>query len=145
LIIAGEAYGDFADYRQKINESPLRDNISLFNEYIPDQQVPLFFSASDLVVLPYRSATQSGITAVAFHFERPVVATNVGGLAEVIEHEKTGLIVDNTEVSQIREAILRFFTLRESTDFIGNIRNHVKKFSWSAFVEALLKFSASIK
>jgi glycosyltransferase involved in cell wall biosynthesis len=145
LIIAGEAYGDFSGYQRKIDESPLKDNISCFNEYIPDQKVPVFFSASDLVVLPYRSATQSGITAVAFHFEVPVIVTDVGGLSEVIQHEKTGLIVDKPEVSLIHDAILRFFKLRESTDFTGNIRNHVKSFSWSAFVEALLKFSGTIK
>jgi glycosyltransferase involved in cell wall biosynthesis len=145
LLIAGEAYGDFSKYQDKIDNSPLKSSISCFNRYISDKEVPLFFSAADLVVLPYRTATQSGITAVAYHFEVPVVATRVGGLAEVIEHGKTGLIVEKPDSILIREAIMRFFELRKEVDFETNIRNHVKSYSWEAFVEALLKFSDSIQ
>jgi glycosyltransferase involved in cell wall biosynthesis len=95
LIIAGECYGSFEKYQTQIDILNLKDKIIILNNFIPDEDVSLYFSVSDLCILPYKSATQSGITAVANHFEVPIIASNVGGLAESVIDLETGLIVNN--------------------------------------------------
>ncbi|MDZ4752029.1 MAG: glycosyltransferase [Flavobacteriales bacterium] len=144
LIIAGEAYGDFKPYQLAIDSSPLKDNITCINRYVGDHEVPTLFSAADIVVLPYRSATQSGITAVAFHFGLPVIATNVGGLAETISDGVTGLIALKPDSNLILQKIHQFFALRRTIHFEENIKRTVELHSWSGFVEALLKFSKGL-
>jgi glycosyltransferase involved in cell wall biosynthesis len=94
LIIAGEVYGSFEKYEIIIKEKKLDKKVKLFKRYIDDSEVANFFSAADVCVLPYRSATQSGITNISYHFDVPVISTNVGGLAETISHGRTGLIAE---------------------------------------------------
>lgn len=110
LIIAGECYGSFEKYQAMINNSPRKENIYIFTDYIPDNKVPLFFGAADVCILPYKSATQSGITSIAYHFEKPIIATDVGGLKEIITHESTGLIVPEPKSNLIASAIEFFFS-----------------------------------
>ncbi|MFN5633606.1 MAG: glycosyltransferase, partial [Flavobacteriia bacterium] len=105
LLIAGEVYGSFDEYQKIIDQHNLTNRIHLFNRYIPDDKVGFYFSASDVCVLPYRSATQSGIISISKHFEIPVIATDVGGLKESISHGKTGLMVDRAEPQLIAESI----------------------------------------
>ena len=90
LIIAGESYGSFDKYKEQIKNTTNPDRYKVFNRYISDNEVPLFFSAADVCILPYRSATQSGITSIAYHFELPLLATRTGGLAETIETPDVG-------------------------------------------------------
>ena len=144
LLIAGEPYGDFAKYQRMIDAHPLRHRIVAHARYIGDAEVPAFFSAADCLVLPYKGATQSGITAIAFHFGVPVIATNVGGLAEIVEHERTGLIVPKPEAAAIAEGIKLYFTGDRSQRLRGNFEQVRQELSWERFSDGLLKFAKTL-
>jgi len=109
LVIAGEFYDDPAPYRAQIEQAGLDAHVTLRDAYIPSDEVPHYFSAADLVVQPYVSATQSGVAQIAFHFETPIVVTDVGGLAEVVPHEQAGLVVPPEDPDALAHAIVRFF------------------------------------
>ena len=94
LIIAGEFYEDEDKYLQQISRLGLKNNVIVKNEFVPDADLPKYFGAADLIVQPYKSATQSGVTQVAFHFEKPMLVTNVGGLGEIVHDGKMGYAVD---------------------------------------------------
>jgi len=141
LVIAGEPYGSFDKYQELIDESPAKDRIHLFLHFIKDSEVSDFFSVADLAVLPYRSATQSGISSVSFHFEVPLVVTGVGGLKETIGDRGTGLVARECTPEAVRAEILRFFadpSLRESC--IENIRREKTRLSWGNFCRKLTSF-----
>lgn len=140
LIIAGEPYGSFDSYTQLIDKCANKENIALFTRYISDKEVPLFFSAADVCVLPYRTATQSGISAISSHFMLPLITTNVGGLKETIEGPGTGIVVDKIDPIEIAIAIKRYFenNLRESLS--KNIEIENEKLSWSNFCNKLTEF-----
>ncbi|MDR1632007.1 MAG: glycosyltransferase [Dysgonamonadaceae bacterium] len=138
LLIAGESYGDFGKYRQIIETSPAKDRIQVRNQYISDEEVPVLFSVTDALVLPYKSATQSGVIPVAYHFEVPIVATDVGSLKDTIETAGTG-IVCRPKAESIAEGIREIFS--EGTEkFIANIRTEKEKLSWNNFVQDLIDF-----
>jgi glycosyltransferase involved in cell wall biosynthesis len=141
LLIAGEIYGNEEHYLTQIRSSKAVDRIHFFNRYIPNAEVSLFFSASDVCVLPYRSATQSGITAASFHFEVPIIATNVGGLKEIIGEDKLGIIVAEPKVDLLQAALVRFFEENLSGKFKQNIKAEKKNNSWSKFAESLVLFA----
>ena len=138
LIIAGECYGDFGKYRQAIDNSPACSRIKVLNRYITDDEVPQLFSAADLLVIPYRSATQSGVIPVAYHFDVPVIATDVGGLKESIERAGSGLVCHPT-VESLAESIQKFFRLNKEV-FIKNIQKEKQALSWETFADALTGF-----
>ena len=142
LVIAGESYGDFGKYRQAIDSSPARERIKVLNRYIADDEVPQLFSAADLLVTPYRSATQSGVIPIAYHFDLPVLATDVGGLKESIERAGTGLVCFPT-VESLSEGIQKFFQ-SERELFIANIQKEKKALSWEVFADALTGFVKAI-
>lgn len=144
LVIAGEAYGDFAKYQRMIDAHPSRDRIHVFQRFIGDAEVPAFFSAADCLVLPYRSATQSGVTAIAFHFGVPVIATDVGGLAEIVTHERTGLIVPKPDASAIAQGIKTFFEGDRSQRLRGNFNEVRKELSWDRFADGLVTFAKGL-
>ena len=139
LVIAGESYGSFDKYQAQIDASPCAGQIHVFNRYIDDEEVPKFFSAADLCVLPYKSATQSGITAIALHFDLPVVATPVGGLAESIERPGVGLMTDAISAESLAAAI-RNFQETGNEIFQARIREAKASMTWSAFADAILAF-----
>ena len=142
LLIAGESYGDFGKYGQVIEASPAKNRIQTLNRYISDEEVPVLFSAADVLVLPYKSATQSGVIPVAYHFEVPIVATDVGSLKDTVETAGTG-IVCRPQAENIAEGIQKIFS--EGTDkFIANIRTEKEKLSWEVFAQALINFTRSI-
>ncbi len=145
LIVAGEVYGSFEKYQELITENGLQKRIHLFNKYIGDEQVPLFFSAADVCVLPYKSATQSGITSISYHFDLPIIATNVGGLAESIHHQETGLIVDEISSEAIAANINRYFSEELSIKFQPAIATYKEKHNWKNFSEELIRFSEKIE
>lgn len=140
LIVAGEFYDDRNFYEQVIAEYKVQDHIHLFTEFIPNSEVRYYFSAADLVVQPYRDATQSGITQVAYHFEKPMVVTNVGGLAEVVPDGKVGFVAA-PEPTAIADAVLRFFEPNSIPALQENILQEKRKYSWATFVEALMDIS----
>lgn len=144
LVIAGEVYSNLTKYEDQILRSGAKERIFFFNQYIPDAEVRVFFSAADVGVLPYRTATQSGITATSFHFEVPIIATNVGGLKEIIGHEKMGLIVDRPEANEIREAIQKYFEEQLAEQFQSNIRIEKEKNTWDQFAEQVISFAETL-
>jgi len=109
LVVAGEFYGDEEAYAEQIRRLGLEENVRLESRYIPSEEVPLFFGAADLVVQPYRSATQSGVAQVAFGAGVPVVTTDVGGLAEEMRGSDAGIVVPPEDPARLAEAVLRYF------------------------------------
>ncbi len=144
LLIAGEVYGSFDKYRKLIETNPRKEDIHVHTKYISDNEVPSYFSAADVCVLPYKSATQSGITGISYHFEVPVIATDVGGLSEIVSHEKTGLIVKNAVPEAIAESIKDFLTSDKSQHFRNNIKILKEELSWQNFVTEIIKLAESI-
>ncbi len=145
LIVAGEPYGSFEKYAAIIDRLPGKDRIRVFPDYIRDSEVKKYFSAADLAVLPYRSATQSGISAIACHFGLPMLVTDVGGLKETIEGRGTGIVAPEASEEAIRKEILRYFanpslgqSCREA------IEQEKQRLSWDHFTESLLSFAATL-
>ncbi|MCS7211032.1 MAG: glycosyltransferase [Chloroherpetonaceae bacterium] len=135
LIIAGEFYGEESEYQARIESLGIRKHLLLATHYIPIDQVAKYFCAADCVVLPYRSATQSGIVPIAYHFERPVVVTNVGGLAEAVKDGQTGIVLTAATSQAIAEGIRAFF--QKQTDFAHYIRYEKMRYSWEHFAKSL--------
>ena len=144
LIVAGEVYGSFDKYQEIIDDQGLKDKVHLFNRYIPDEEVKLYFSVADVCVLPYKSATQSGITAISDHFDLPVIATDVGGLKENVLHEVTGLIVPKPDRYQISNALKIYFNNGLKSKMIQEIQIKKKENSWDNFAKKILEFSETI-
>ncbi len=145
LMIAGEPYGSFEKYQALIDSLPGRDRIKVFPVYIRDSEVKKFFSAADVTVLPYRSATQSGISSISYHFEVPMIVTDVGGLKSTIGDRGTGLVAPEPEPDAIRREILRYFSDRAVPEAcIAAIRQEKERLSWTAFCNGLIAFSQTL-
>jgi D-inositol-3-phosphate glycosyltransferase len=129
LVVAGECYESWEVYQAIIDKNNLGHRVHLHLDFIPSEQVKYYFSAADLVVQPYRSATQSGISQIAFHFEKPMLATRVGGLPEIIEDKVSGYIVAPEPVA-IAAAMRDFFTHGRSTEMSLAIKKAKERFSW---------------
>lgn len=130
--------GDFGDNKQEyfdqITHLSIEDNVKIVEGYIADGEVEKYFAACDLVVLPYTSATQSGIAQIAFGFEKPVLATNVGGLPDVVANLQTGYIVEPESAEQIANAVEDFFGKNRAGEFQSNIQKEAGRFSWDVLV-----------
>lgn len=139
--------GDFANEEEKaeyellIRECGVQNQIKIYGGYIPDKEVEKFFAASDLVVLPYISATQSGIVQIAYGFEKPVVVTNVGGLPDVVTDGKTGYVIEAEKPKQLADAIIKYFMENKEEEFTDNVRNEAYRFSWDRIVEVVNGFT----
>ena len=120
-----------------IQQAGVEKKIDIYDDYIPDKEVEKFFAACDLVVLPYVSATQSGIVQIAYGFNKPVVATNICGLPEVILDGQTGYIVQPKTPGAIANAVIAFFTDNKSLEFEDNIEKEAYKFSWDRMTETV--------
>ena len=140
LIVAGEFYEDEKPYKDFIVENGLEEKIFLYPRFIPNEEVKYFFSAADIVVQPYLSATQSGITQVAYNFNKPMIVTDVGGLREIVLDGKTGYVVPKEDANAIANAIKRFYKEKDEIDFESNVEKIKKKFSWDSFVDKVLMF-----
>lgn len=145
LVIAGETYGSFDKYTQLIEEKQVKNRIHLYNQYISDDEVTVFFSACDVCILPYKSATQSGITSIANHFLVPLIATDVGGLKETIEHEKTGLIVPQPNAELIAKAIESYYSNNRIAAFRSAIQAENEANSWENFQAKMMQFYTELK
>lgn len=135
LLVVGDFAGDKDSYLRLMEENRVADSIEIYDGYIPDQDVEKFFAATDLVVLPYESATQSGIVQIAYGFNKPVVVTEVGGLPEVVEDGKTGYVVAPKDPAALADAICRYFKLRKSDEFAEEIQKESYRYSWDRMVE----------
>ena len=136
-LIAGECYEDWGFYQKIIQENDLSDRVHLFTDFIPAEQVRVFFSAADLVVQPYRTATQSGISQIAYHFEIPMLVTNVGGLPEIVTHGVSGYVVEPEQLA-IAEAMLDFFENNRESIMRTGVKAEKRRFSWEYLMEQLL-------
>ena len=135
--------GDFGDdkdvYLEQIEKNRIGDNIRLVEGYVPDQEVEKYFAAADLVVLPYVSATQSGIVQIAYGFDKPEVVTDVSGLPDVVRHKETGYVVPSGNAQEIAKAVISFYQEDRETDWESNIRKQAAEFSWETMVERMEK------
>lgn len=135
LLIAGEFYEDKKQYEEQIELLEIKDQLILKTDFIPDSEVKYFLCAADAVIQPYRNATQSGVTPLAYHFEKPMVVTNVGGLPSLVPDKKVGLVVEPNPYA-IAEGIRKFYQLGENY-FIPHLRIEKQKYSWSNLVTAI--------
>ena len=137
LVVAGECYDDEQPYRDFIANNGLSDHVSLRFEYIPESDIPDLFSAADVVVQPYVSATQSGVAQVAYHFERPLIVTDVGGLAEIVPHEKAGLIVPPQNAEALASSVIRFFEDRMQDGLQEGVLAQKALHSWDKLLDSI--------
>ena len=137
LLVAGEFYDDPAPYEALIEDGGLADSVKLADGYIPDSAVARYFSAADVVVQPYVSATQSGVAQIAFHFDKPAIITDVGSLAETVPHEKAGLVVAPGDPSALAGAVVRFFEEGLGESLSEGVRREKPKYSWDRFYETV--------
>lgn len=136
LLICGEVYGSFDKYNELIGKHKLQDRIYLFNKYIADNEVAEYFCASDVCVLPYKSATQSGIVGISYHFDLPVIATDTGSLKSMIEPYNSGIMIEKSEPILIAESINKFFEM-DKGQFIKNINKYKKEASWERLAKII--------
>jgi D-inositol-3-phosphate glycosyltransferase len=144
LLIAGEFYIDGKPYFDLIESLGLKENIVLRTEFIENSEIVSYFCAADIVAQPYKDATQSGVTQIAYHFEKPMLTTNVGGLSEMVPDGKVGYVVA-PEVNEISEALLRFFNENKEEEFSRNAAIEKKRFSWDILIETIDSVVNSIK
>jgi glycosyltransferase involved in cell wall biosynthesis len=137
LLVAGEFYEDAAPYHDLIARLNIAPSLLLRTDFIPDSEVRQYLCAADAVIQPYRNATQSGVTPLAYHFEKPMIVSNIGGLAALVPHEQVGLVAAPDPTSMAK-AILRFFILGDSY-FIPALRQEKNKYSWSRLVANIIE------
>jgi len=136
LLLAGEFYDNKEKYLGLIKKFKLEKRIQLRTNFIPNSEVYLYFSACDIVVQPYKHATQSGVTQIAYHFCKPMITTNVGGLSEMIPDGKVGFVVEPDPVA-IREAIRKFYIEKREIEFIENVKTEKDRFSWAGLLDTI--------
>ena len=136
LIVAGEFYDNIDFYLDLINELEIDSNIILKSDFIDERDVKNYFCASDMITQTYRTATQSGVTQIAYHFERPMLVTDVGGLAEIVPHKKVGYVTTQ-EPKIIADAIVDFYTNNRELDFEKNTKTEKLKFSWQNLIHTI--------
>jgi glycosyltransferase involved in cell wall biosynthesis len=144
LLVAGEFYDSESDYRKLTAELGLNAHVRFYPDYISNEEVKFFFGAADLVVQPYRNATQSGITQIAYHFNKPCLVTNVGGLSEIVAHDVTGLVCE-PDVDSIAGAIKGFLDSGNFHRFDDDLAVYKKRFEWGFFTEGLIELASQVQ
>jgi glycosyltransferase involved in cell wall biosynthesis len=143
LIIAGEFYDNKEEYSDMISDLGIAKDIIIKSDFIPAEEVKNYFCAADMITQTYRTATQSGITQIAYSFERPMLVTDVGGLAEIVPHHKVGYVTSQQPI-EIADAILHFYTKNKEQEFSVNTKHEKKRFSWGSFVNGVEDLMNSI-
>jgi D-inositol-3-phosphate glycosyltransferase len=138
LIVAGEYYDKPDDYQAIIKECNLENALVQANDFIPDSEVSTYFSAADMVVQTYKTATQSGVTQIAYYYHNPMLVTDVGGLAELVPHNKVGYVT-SLDINEIADAILDFYSNSRETAFIENIKTERLRFTWDSMIAKLFE------
>ena len=138
LIVAGEFYNNAEKYFELEKELGLEGEVIWHREFVPDSKVRYYFGAADIIVQPYKSATQSGVTQIAYHFEKPMIVTNVGGLAEIVPNGKAGYVVEPDE-REIADAIVDFFGNNRQEEFREGLLFEKKKYAWSNMTKSVRK------
>ena len=144
LIIAGEFYDDKNEYTDLIADLGIAKNIIMKSDFIPANKVKDYFCAADMITQTYRTATQSGVTQIAYSFDRPMLVTDVGGLAEIVPHNKVGYVTSQNP-TEIADAIIDFYTNNKEEEFSDNTSLEKKRFSWKFFIEGLDELMDSVK
>ncbi|MFA9214327.1 MAG: glycosyltransferase [Candidatus Methylacidiphilales bacterium] len=137
LIVAGEFYENSEPYLEQIKNLGLANSVILRTDFIPNNEVGVYFSAADLVVQTYITATQSGVTQIAYYYNKPMLVTNVGGLSELVPHKVVGYVVERDEQA-IAQAISDYYTQNKEAEFTANIEVEKQKFTWKYLTEELL-------
>lgn len=143
LLVAGEFYDDEQKYCEQISRSGLDERVIIRNEFIPDGDLRKYFGAANLIVQPYKSATQSGVTQVAFHFEKPMLVTNVGGLAEIVHHGLMGYAV-TPEATAIADALRDYYTHERQEAFTEYLRLEKDKYAWDKMTHTFMRLYGKI-
>lgn len=144
LMVVGEFYEDASKYKDALDALKARDQLTLVDHYVPNEEIPDYFAASDLVVAPYLSATQSGIVQMAYGFRKPVIATRVGGLPEVVADGRTGYLVPPSDPEAIAAAARRFFEQDHQQGFSDNIDRERESYSWERMVETITSLTRDL-
>ncbi len=144
-IIAGEFYESKVPYLEKMDALNLTGHVRLEDRFIPDAEVNLYFSAADVVVLPYRTATQSGIVSIALHYQLPAIVTAVGGLPEVVKHGETGLVVPPNDPAALAEAVIDYFGNRDREVMARHIAAERELYSWATLGTRIEELAAELR
>jgi glycosyltransferase involved in cell wall biosynthesis len=137
-LVAGECYEDWAPYQQIIDDNDMSDRVHTVTDFIPSEQVGLYFSAADIVVQPYRSATQSGISQIAYHFGLPMIVSNVGGLPEIVADKVSGYVV-TPDAAAVADALNDFFKNNRSEEMRIGVQREKQRFTWDKMADALIR------
>ena len=138
IIICGESYEDESIYTDMISKFSKNNEIEWINKYIPEDTASMYFAASDVIVLPYQSASQSGVIPLSYSYERPVIASNIPGISEMIDDKKTGFLFEKGSSHDLSDKIIEFYN--SDSDYKKNIIDFREKFSWESFTEGILDF-----
>ncbi|MBN2807395.1 MAG: glycosyltransferase [Prolixibacteraceae bacterium] len=138
LIVAGEFYANEEKYLKLIADLKLTEKVHLYTGYIPDSEINRYFCAADLITQPYKSATQSGVTQIGFHFNKPMLVTKVGGLPEIIAHNQSGYVVDPAPEA-IADAILDFYEHERESLMVAAVEKEKKRFGWDNLTNTIFE------
>jgi len=138
LLVAGEFYSDSKPYFDLIEKYELKDRVIMHNKFVPDPEVKYYFGIADIIVQPYKTATQSGVTQIAYHFEKAMLVTDVGGLSEIVPHKKVGFVV-SPKPEKIAEALNEFYDKNLEEQFHKHILAEKEKYAWSRMTENIIK------
>jgi glycosyltransferase involved in cell wall biosynthesis len=137
LLVVGEFYDPIEDYERMIKEYGLQEKVIIINEYVPTSDIKYYFSASDLVAQTYHTASQSGISQIAYNFETPLLVTNVGGLPEMVEHDESGYVTSK-DSKEIAAYISKFFAEEKYRHFSNTIKGEKEKYTWTSFAKTIV-------
>ena len=144
LIVAGEFYADASKYLKLIEDLNIQNSVVLKTDYIPNSEVENFFNAADIVAQPYKSATQSGVTQIGYHFNKPMLVTDVGGLSEIIPNGKAGYVVP-PDAEKIKNALTDFFRNNRAKTFIETVKKEKERFSWDKMAQTIYSLYKELK
>jgi len=136
LLVVGEFYDDEEKYYRIVKANNLSERIVFVKDFVPDSRVKYYFSASEIVAQPYKDATQSGVTQIAYHFNKPMIVTNVGALPEMVPDGKVGYVTDVCAVA-VADALLKYFDHPDKELFIAHIKEEKRKYSWDNFIKKI--------
>jgi len=139
LLIVGEFYDNPSEYFELIRKLKIEDRVKVINQFVANEEVGKYYQAADLVILPYRSATQSGILNIAYGFSKPVIVTDVGGLAEFVDESKTGFVVEPNSPDAITDGVQKFLSSKVQTNFAVHIQERNRKNSFNQLPEVFEK------